>query len=105
MKTTLNFYEFRNWFEKHRPNNFSRAGLLALWEYLEELEEGIGEEIEFDPIALCVEYTEYSYIDEFHSNYDKNIRRTRRRYPTLDDLRDYTEVIEVGTESFIIQNF
>ena len=99
MKKTITFYEFRDWFEKNRPNNFSSNGLISLWEYLEELEEGIGEEIEFDPIALCCEYTEYDDIDEFYLNYDKDT------YPNLDDLRDYTEVIEVGMESFIIQNF
>ena len=99
MKQTINFYTFRDWFEKHRPNNFSYKGLQALWEYFEELEEGIGEEIEFDPIALCIEYTEYDNIAEFWLDYDKDT------YSTLDDLRDYTEVIEVDMESFIILNF
>ena len=43
MKTTLEFYQFRDWFEKNRPNNFSRAGIVALWEYLEGYEEDTGE--------------------------------------------------------------
>ena len=99
MKQTINFYEFSRWFEQHRPNNFSRAGLRELYDYIEEWEDDIGESVEFDPIALCVEYTEYDDIDEFHLNYDKD------KYPTLDDLRDYTQVIKVGLDSFIIQDF
>ena len=99
MKTTLNFYQFRDWFEKNRPNNFSRAGLMALWEYLEEYEESTDEEINFDPIALCCEYTEYGNIDDFYKDYDPD------KYPDKDEIRDWTQVIEFGTESFIIQNF
>lgn len=99
MKTTLNFYQFRDWFEKNRPNNFSKAGLMALWEYLEQYESDTGEEIEFDPIALCCEYTEYENIHEFHLEYEAEL------YPDTDALMDYTQVYCFGTESFIIQNF
>ena len=53
MKTEINYYTFRNWFETNRPNNFSYNGLLALWEMLEDYEECTGEEIEF--------YTERPY--------------------------------------------
>jgi hypothetical protein len=99
MKTNINFYEFRNWFEKNRPNNFSRAGLMALWEYLEGYEEDTGEEIEFDPIALCCEYTEYDNIAEFQLDYDAD------RYPDTDAIMDSTHLFCFGGTSFIIQNF
>lgn len=99
MKTTINFYEFRRWFENNRPNNFSRAGLMAMFDYFEEYEEDTGESIEFDPIAICVEYTEYDNIEEFHLCYDEE------KYPTIDEIRDYTQVIEFGKESFIILDF
>jgi len=99
MKTNVNFYKFRLWFEEHRPNNFSRAGLLSLYDYLGEYEEECDTELEFDPIALCCEYTEYEDLDEFHREYFKE------DYPDLDELRDHTTVIEVGKNSFIIQDF
>tara|TARA_R110002020_G_scaffold212120_3_gene418577 strand:+ start:1988 stop:2287 length:300 start_codon:yes stop_codon:yes gene_type:complete len=99
MKTTINFYEFRRWFEEHRPHNFSSEGLQSLFDYLEEYEEDTGVAIEFDPIALCVEYTEFEDLNEFHDNYNKE------DYPDLDEIRDYTTVIEVGLEGFIIQDF
>ena len=99
MIDTISIYTFRRWFEDHRPNNFSYTGLASLFEYLEEYEESTGEQIEFDPIALCCEYTEYDDLGEFHQNYDKET------YPDKDSIMDYTQVIEVGTDSFIIQNF
>ena len=99
MKTTVNFYEFSRWFEQNRPNNFSRDGLRALFDYLEEYEEDTGEQIEFDPIALCCEYTEYDNIAEFHSVYDAE------DYPDKDSIMDYTQVIEFGIESFIVLEF
>ena len=99
MKTTLEFYQFRDWFEKNRPNNFSRAGLMALWEYLEQYESDTGEEIEFDPIALSCEYTEYEDIHEFHLEYEAD------EYPDIDAIMDNTSVYCFGGTSFIIQNF
>ena len=99
MIDTISIYRFQNWFQEHRPNNFSRTGQVALFDYLEEYEESTGEQIEFDPIALCCEYTEYDDLGEFHQNYDSET------YPDKDSIMDYTQIIEVGTDSFIIQNF
>ncbi len=99
MKTTVNFYQFKNWFEKNRPNNFSNDGLIALWEMLEEYEEGTGEEIEFDPIALCCEYSEYDDIHEFWKDYDKE------DYPNEQSIMDATMYWDFGYDRFIIQQF
>ena len=99
MKNKINKNYFTDWFHRERPNNFSQKGAEALFEYIEEYEDSTGEEIEFDPIAICCEYTEYENLQEFHENYDK------KDYPDLDEIRDYTQVIEVGSESFIIQDF
>jgi len=96
MKKTINFYEFRRWFEEHRPNNFSQLGLSALFDYFEELEaddyNGKGEEIEFDPIAFCCEYTEYEDLNEFKANYTCDIYQDLQDW---DDLEDYTITIPV----------
>ena len=50
----------------HEDENagWSYAGARALVEYLEEMEEEIGEEIEFDAVALRCEYTEYGSAEE-----------------------------------------
>ena len=52
-------------------NHFSYSGAEALIEYLEELEECEGIELELDPIALACQYNEYesfteAYNDRYH---------------------------------------
>ena len=103
MKDTINKDQFRNWFrssEQYR-RTFSYEGLSTLFDYLEEMEESTGEELEFDPVALCCEFEEYDTFEEFQEEYNGEVL-----YPTLDALEDYTTVIRVGhTGSFIIQQF
>ena len=103
MKDTINKDQFISWFRSSDTykNTFSYEGLSALFDYLEEMEESTGEELEFDPVALCCEYSEYDTFEEFQEEYNGDVL-----YPTLDDLEDYTTVIRVGhTGSLIIQQF
>ena len=58
MKTTVYLNEFRDAFQKIRPDNFSYEGLGALFEYLEECERDTGENYELDVIALCCDFSE-----------------------------------------------
>ena len=59
MKQTVDFADFVNAFRHAgRQHTFSYDGLRALFDYLEEVERGIGEEFELDPIALCCDYAE-----------------------------------------------
>lgn len=98
MITTVSRYDFQDWFASSETykNNFSYEGLNALFEYLEEYEESTGEQIEFDPIALCVEWTEYKDFDEIKANYSD--------LKDMDDLRDNTQVIEFDG-GIIIQDY
>ena len=98
MKTTISKYEFCRWFEEHRPNNFSYEGRTALYEMLVNYEEDTDEEIEFDPIALCCEYSEYEDMEEFWKDYDKE------DYPNEKSIMDATFYWAFG-DSFIIQQF
>ena len=113
MKQTINFDQFYNSFQVFRPDNFSRAGLKALFDYLEEYERNTETEIELDVIALCCEYTEYK-----HSKETDSMGSFARDYPDLpnqvynklnldlDHLREHTTVIRVGkSDGFIIQQF
>jgi len=103
MKDTINKDQFRNWFrssEQYR-RTFSYEGLSALFDHLEGWEESTGEELEFDPIALCCEFEEYDSFEEFQEEYNGEVL-----YPTLDQLEDYTTVIRIeNSDSFIIQQF
>jgi len=103
MYDTVNFNQFNDWFIKDNSNyknNFSYEGRKALFDYLEKLEDDTGEKIEFDPIALCCEYSEYENIQEFWNDYDKE------DYPTIDKIEDNTTVIKIqDSNKFIIQSF
>ena len=94
---------FRNY---NRYDNFSYYGHIALYNYLTELEDDIGEEQELGVIAICCEFTEYKTIQEIKEDY--------RYIKGMEDLRDHTTVIEFKhdnpfmngpTSGIIIQDF
>ena len=104
MKQTISLYDFRQAFsDMARSNNFSYGGLTALYDYINEIENSCGTEIELDVIAICVEYTEYENLKELQDNYN-NIE-------SFEDLEDYTQVIRIYDynnnllENFIILDF
>ena len=106
MKARLpNFYNFQRAFkDMGRDDNFSYAGLKALFDYLEDYEEATGEETELDVISLCCDFTEYESLEDFQADYGDE-------YETIEDIRDSTTVIDIADEdgkengNFIIQNF
>ena len=99
MIRTINEYDFIDAFKKMgREDNFSYNGLVALYEYLEMLEDDLGQEIELDVIALCCEYTEYDNLEEFQADYGED-------YETIEDIQNATTVIMIDDDSFIIQQF
>jgi len=87
MKESVNIHRFRDGFvEAGRKDGFSYKGLGLLFEYFEELEEDMGEEIEYDPIAICGEYREYGNFEEFKKDYGDE-------YESVEDIMNYTDVI------------
>jgi hypothetical protein len=97
MKQNVSEYDFRDAF-KIRKDNFSYEGLKALYDYLINYEEEIGEEIELDAIGFCCEYSEYENLKEFQADYGKE-------YKTIEDIENETQVIPVNKKGFIIQDF
>ena len=92
--------EFSDWFltSETYKNNFSYKGLKSLYNYFIDLEEDTGDNIEFDPVAICCEYSEYENLEEIKNNYND--------IETIEDLRDHTQVIEIsGSDKIIIQDF
>jgi hypothetical protein len=99
MIRTINQYDFIDAFRKMgREESFSYNGLVALYEYLEMLEDDLGQPIELDVIALCCEYTEYDNLEEFQADYNED-------YETIEDIQNATTVIMIDDDSFIIQQF
>ncbi len=99
MKTTVNSYDFVRAFEQAgRKDQFSRAALFALFEYLEELEAGSGEEMELDVVAICCDYSEYASCWDAYKEYtsdpeDKELDEEAREAMALEYLCDNTSVI------------
>ena len=100
MKTTVSKSEFRDAFvSMNRGEQFTYDGLGALYDFIEEIDEGCDTETELDVIALCCEFTEYENIEEFHKTYDKD------DYPTMEKIQDNTLLIKIDDDSFIIADF
>ena len=100
MKQTINVHDFREAFRVYgRNETFTYEGLGALFDYIEELEEDIGEEIELDVIALCCDYSEWESLDEFNDYYGKDTAFT------LEDVSELTAVIDINGTRFITQDF
>jgi len=101
MKQNVTEYDFIDGFMKIRPDNFSRNGLQCLYDYLIELEDDIGEELEFDVIALCCDFSEYKDFKEIKEAYDV---KGLTEYDVKEWLDNNTIWIECDN-SIIIQQF
>jgi len=96
MKQHINRSAFHDAFSAmNRSEQFSYKGLNALFDYLENLEEDTGEEIELDVIALCCDYTELS-IENLEAE---------TGCASLEQLMRETMVIELDDETIIYQCF
>ena len=94
MKTTVTRSQFHQAFESIRPDDFSYAGLDALFDYFSELEEDIGEELEFDVIAICCDFCEFDSMDDVCELYSTDV----------DGIYLNTNVIDFG-KRVIIRSF
>ena len=57
MKQTVNFSDFVDAFRAYdRYDQFGYQALMVIFEYLEELEESTGQELELDVVAICCDY-------------------------------------------------
>ena len=110
MKTYVTQTDFIDTFKQSelRKNKFSYDGLVALYEYLEDYEQDTGEEITFDMVGICCDFTEYKNTEEFINDYQDYQEMSYTEIMSV--LREETEVIEFGEglqwrESFIIRAF
>jgi hypothetical protein len=69
MKLTLNTRQVANYLAADKDANWSYSGALALAEYLEELEESTGEEIELDVCSIRCDFAEWPSLQAWLSDY------------------------------------
>jgi hypothetical protein len=109
MKITLTESEFVNRFRAIRPENFSVEALRALFTHLEELERDCGEEMEFDPVAICCDWSEYPSAIEAAEAYgwedeteEGEERDSKAEEKALTFLCDNTTVIELKSGVLVL---
>lgn len=83
MKTIV----YQNEFKEALKGHFTYEGLNALFEYFEALEDDLGYEIDFDPIAIRCEYTEYVSLKAVQEDYPD--------IESIEHLREYTNVVTI----------
>jgi hypothetical protein len=89
MKTTVDFSDFREAFRNYdRESSYTREGLMMLFEYFEELEGDIGEEIELDVIAICCDYDE-NHWEDVTANYSIDLEDYEDEDDKIEAVRDY----------------
>jgi hypothetical protein len=89
MKQAVNFSEFVDAFRAYdRYDQFGYKALKVLFNYLEQLEEDCGEEIELDVIALCCDYSVDS-PDDIAEQYDIDLSECEDDQDKLDTVTEW----------------
>lgn len=95
MKQTVNKEDFMHAFHAYnRYEQFGYDALSVLFDYYEQLEDDIGEEIELDVISICCDWSLYT-PEEIQEQYDMDV----------ETLRDNTTVLDVDDDSFLVMLF
>jgi hypothetical protein len=111
MKITLTESEFVNRFLAIRPENFSREALRVLFDHLDKLESDLGEEVEFDAIAICCDWTEYASALEaaeaygFEAEDAEDEKADKAEDDALTFLCDETTVLELASGGVVVLNY
>jgi len=109
MKTSVNLSQFRDSFRTYgRNDNFSYQGLELLFDYLEQLESDIGEELELDVIALCCDYAESDFetiAQEYSIDFSECEDDDDKIQAVEEYLQEYTVILGRVGDSIIYAQF
>lgn len=112
MKATIGINEFRRAFEDHgRGSQYSHEGLGLLFEYLQNLEDSTGEEMELDVVGICCDWSEYesavaAVLDMTNWRPDKSVDEDEQEAQALEYLRECSNIIDwLDSGGVIVQNF
>lgn len=93
MKTTLTTSDIAHALKNDSNANWSWSGANALAEYLEEYEESTGEEMELDVVAIRCDFSEYSSLADWASDYFGGVDRAKAEFDDCDSLDDCEDEI------------
>ena len=108
MKQTINESQFKDAFQALRPEHFSYEALSLLLEHLENYEQETGEELEFDVIAICCDFSEDS-IKNIIENYSINVSECggedETKQAVIEYLHDHTNFVGETELGLVYQQF
>jgi hypothetical protein len=116
IQTITDEYHFWEWLKRsdNYSNNFTIDGALALQAYLDDLSDETETTLEFDPVAWCVEYSEYgSALEAYNQQHgeddfikvDDGNTAENAEAQALEWLQDNTQVIELDNGGVIVADF
>lgn len=110
MKNTIDFYEFRKGFEDMDRDYYSNDAYEAMFDFYESIGEDTGKEIEYDVIAICGEWSEYT-LEEIAENFGYECEREEDEdddeyiQRLIREIEDNTAMIELDNGSWLVMNF
>ena len=85
MYQTVTNYDFHDAFrDAGREDQFTYEALDVLFEYYEQWEQGLGEQIELDVAGICSLWSEYSSIEEAVEDLGRSEASIYDRYTVLE---------------------
>lgn len=108
--TTIdNGYQLEQLFKEcGRKDYFSYEGFNALYDYLDEYSDEVGEDIKVDVMALCSDFTEYSGWEELYDNYSCSYNNESKTFEELEgdnELDDFKEWVQDSTTVIEVNNY
>lgn len=103
MKRSISKHEFIS--DVRFKDSFTYEGASALFDYFEEWESEAEEELEFDPIGIRCDYSEYTSISQFMSDYDTDDWQVNNIEDFFEILAEHTFFIKINDHHFIILNY
>lgn len=108
--TTIdNGYQLEQLFREYgREDYFSLEGFDALYNYLDEYSDEVGEPFKVDVIALCCDFTEYSGWEELYNIYSYSYNYKSKTFEELEEneeLDDFTEWVQDRTTVIEVTNY
>lgn len=91
MKTTLSTTEAAHRLIDDENANWSRAGAFALVEYLEKLEEESDEYLEFCPISIRCDFSQYADLEDWAMEYFGSDKAAKEELDCADQDQDVIE--------------
>ena len=107
MKSTVNWYAFADAFKSRgRESQFSRSALMSLFDFLEDLEDQSGTQIELDVVGLCCDFSEYGSALEAASAFGFQVSVDDKVEAPLEWLQNRTSVVPIPNQpGVVVQNF